>query len=39
MKSAMLVSAISRPWPMTTRWSAVRAISLIRCDETKIVRP
>ena len=34
-----LVSAISRPRPMTIRWSAVSAISLIRCEETKTVRP
>lgn len=39
MKSAIEVSASSLPWPMTIKWSAVRAISLIRCDETKIVRP
>ncbi len=39
MKSAIEVSASSRPWPMTTRWSAVRAISLIRCEDTKTVRP
>ena len=32
-------SASRRPRPSTTRWSAVRAISLIRCEETKTVRP
>ena len=37
--SSTLVSAISRPRPITIRWSAVSAISLIRCDETKTVRP
>ena len=30
MKSETLVSAIRWPRPITTRWSAVRAISLIR---------
>ena len=35
----MLMSAISRPRPTTIRWSAVNAISLIRCDETNTVRP
>ena len=39
MKSAIEVSASSRPRPMTTRWSAVSAISLIRWLETKTVRP
>ena len=38
-KSATLASAIRRPRPITIRWSAVSAISLIRCDETKTVRP
>ena len=38
-KSATLVSAMSRPRPMTTSWSAVSAISLIRWLETKTVRP
>ncbi len=28
-----------RPRPMTTRWSAVWAISLIRCEERNTVRP
>ena len=37
--SSMLVSAISRPLPITSRWSAVRAISLIRWLETSTVRP
>src|SRR5580704_12254965 len=37
--SSMLVSAISRPLPITSRWSAVRAISLIRWLETRTVRP
>jgi hypothetical protein len=39
MKSATLVSAISRPRPMTIRCVAVWAISLIRCDETNTVLP
>ena len=39
MKSAMLVSAMSRPRPMTIRCSAVTAISFIRCEDTKTVRP
>lgn len=39
MKSAIEVSASSLPWPITIKWSAVSAISLIRWDETKIVRP
>ncbi|PSK52165.1 hypothetical protein B0E38_04863 [Streptomyces sp. 111WW2] len=39
MKSVTLMSAISWPRPMTIRWSAVSAISLIRCEETKTVRP
>ena len=38
-KSSTLVSAISLPRPITIRWSAVSAISLIRCDDTKTVRP
>ena len=37
--SSTLVSAISLPRPITIRWSAVSAISLIRCEETKTVRP
>jgi len=37
--SSTLVSAISRPLPITSRWSAVRAISLIRWLETSTVRP
>jgi hypothetical protein len=39
MNSATLVSAISRPRPMTISCVAVCAISLIRCDETKTVFP
>ena len=39
MKSATLVSAISRPLPITIRRVAVCAISLIRCEETKTVLP
>ncbi len=39
MKSWMLMSASSCPRPMTMRWSAVSAISLIRWEETKTVRP
>ncbi|OKI06796.1 hypothetical protein AMK13_15300 [Streptomyces sp. CB02056] len=38
-KSAVERSATSRPRPMTTRWSAVRAVSLIRCEESRTVRP
>ncbi len=38
-KSATVVSARRRPRPMTIRWSAVRAISLIRWEETRTVRP
>ena len=38
-ESSVPVSAISRPRPMTIRCWAVRAISLIRCEETKTVRP
>ena len=37
--SSMLISAISRPRPITIRCSAVSAISLIRCEETNTVRP
>ncbi len=37
--ASVLMSAISRPRPTTIRWSAVNAISLIRCEETKTVRP
>src|SRR5579859_7533026 len=37
--SSTLVSAISRPLPITSRCSAVRAISLIRWLETSTVRP
>ena len=37
--ASTLSSARRRPWPMTTRCSAVRAISLIRCDDTSTVRP
>src|SRR5689334_4402705 len=39
VNSSVLVSAISRPLPITSRWSAVRAISLIRWLETSTVRP
>ncbi len=39
MKSLTLMSASSCPRPMTIRWSAVSAISLIRWLETKTVRP
>ena len=39
MNSATLVSAISRPLPITIRRVAVCAISLIRCEETKTVLP
>ncbi|SCE18736.1 hypothetical protein GA0115243_108160 [Streptomyces sp. ScaeMP-e83] len=39
MKSVTLMSESSRPRPITMRWSAVRAISLMRWDETKTVRP
>ena len=39
ISSRMLVSASSRPRPMTIRWSAVSSISLIRWLETKTVRP
>ena len=35
----MVVSAISRPRPMTISCWAVMAISLIRCEETNTVRP
>ena len=38
-RSATLVSAISRPRPMTTRWSAVSSSSLIRWLETSTARP
>ena len=38
-RSATLVSATSRPRPMTTRWSAVSSSSLIRWLETRIARP
>ena len=38
-ESSTVVSAISRPRPTTMRCSAVRAISLIRCEETNTVRP
>ena len=39
MKSAVDASAISRPRPMTIRWSAVSAISDSRCEDTSTVRP
>jgi hypothetical protein len=35
----MVVSAISRPLPITMRWSAVSAISAIRWLDTNTVRP
>src|SRR5580693_4312598 len=37
--SATVVWASRRPWPITTRWSAVWAISLIRWLEMRTVRP
>ncbi|SCG03759.1 hypothetical protein GA0115255_118442 [Streptomyces sp. Ncost-T6T-2b] len=39
MKSRMVVSARSRPCPITTMWSAVSSISLMRWLERKTVRP
>ena len=39
MNSAMPQSAMSRPRPMTSRWSAVYSISDIRWLETRTVRP
>jgi hypothetical protein len=39
MNAVTEMSAISLPRPMTMRCSAVRAISLIRWEETKTVRP
>ena len=39
MKSLTDMSAISWPRPITIRWSAVSAISLMRWLETKTVRP
>ena len=39
MKSVVAASAISRPRPMTIRWSAVSAISDSRCEDTNTVRP
>ena len=39
MHSATDASAIRAPRPMTMRWSAVTAISLIRCEDTKTVLP
>ena len=39
MNSSVEESAISAPRPITMRWSAVTAISLIRWLDTKIVRP
>ncbi len=39
MSSCTDMSAISRPRPITIRCEAVSAISLMRCDDTKIVRP
>src|SRR6185312_13875175 len=38
-KSSTVVSAISRPRPITTSRVAVSAISLIRCEDTNTVRP
>lgn len=38
-KSSTVVSARSRPRPMVISWSAVRDISLIRCEQTRTVRP
>lgn len=37
--SSTVVSARRRPRPMTIKWLAVRAISLIRWEETSTVRP
>ncbi len=37
--SSTVVSAISRPRPITTSRVAVSAISLIRCEDTNTVRP
>src|SRR3954452_19481232 len=39
MKSSVLLSASSRPRPMTIKWCAVRDISLIRWLDTNTVRP
>ena len=39
MNSVIEQSARTAPRPMTTRWSAVSAISDIRWLETKTVRP
>ena len=39
MNSSTLVSAISLPRPITTRWSAVNDISVIRWLDTSTVRP
>ena len=39
MNSSTVVSAISRPRPITTSRVAVSAISLIRCEDTNTVRP
>ena len=39
MKSAIGWSRSSRPLPTTTTWSAVTAISPIRCEDKKTVRP
>ena len=38
-RSSAEMSSIRRPWPMITKCSAMSSISLIRCDETKTVRP
>ena len=38
-RSRTLVSAMSRPRPMTTRWSAVSSSSLIRWLDTSTARP
>ena len=39
VSSSIGASAISRPRPITTRWSAVSAISVIRWLDTNTVRP
>ncbi|CAM5713727.1 hypothetical protein SMICM304S_01328 [Streptomyces microflavus] len=39
MKSRIVVSAMSRPRPITMRWSAVSSISLMRWLESRTVRP
>ena len=37
--SSLDTSAMRRPRPMITKWSAMSAISAMRCDETNTVRP